>query len=168
MNQGRKYSRKCTRKGTWFHAERRELLGSRNALNITMWKWAALVVRSQYSCSCSPISQSPRTHTQNFRSPPQHLHYLHTLFSILNEVLALSMFSLYKYYKKWAKAILNRKTNNVWNIMYEHAFVYWLNFSQHFISTLSLQNQISTSTTTSLQRLKSLLLPEIIIFCYFI
>ena len=111
--EGCKYSRKCTRKGTWFHAERRESLGSRNALNITRWKWATLVVRSQYSCSCSPISQSPRTQTQNFSPPPQHLHYLHTLFSILNEVLALSMFSLYKYYKKWAKAILNRKTNNV-------------------------------------------------------
>ena len=48
----------------------------------------------------SPIFQSHRAHTQNFSPPPipppppQHLH---THFSILNELLALSMFSPYKY-----------------------------------------------------------------------
>ena len=39
---------------------------------------------------------------------------------------------------------------------------------QHTVTTLSLHNQISTSSTTSLQHLTSLLPPKIIIFCYFI
>ena len=40
---------------------------------------------------------------------------------------------------------------------------------QHAVTTLSLHNQISTSSkTTSLQHLKSLLPRKIIIFCYFI
>ena len=38
---------------------------------------------------------------------------------------------------------------------------------QHTATTLSFQNQISTSTPTSLQHLKSLLPPKITIFCYF-
>ena len=39
---------------------------------------------------------------------------------------------------------------------------------QRTVTTLSLHNQISTFTTTSLQLLKSLLPPKIVILCYFI
>ena len=39
---------------------------------------------------------------------------------------------------------------------------------QHTVTSLSLHNRISNSTITSLQHLKSLLSPQMIIFCYFI
>ena len=80
-------------------------------------------------------------------------------------------------YIKWTFGKSNPKQKDYEQCLKQVQVCFWLlsidktshNTSfQHTGTTLSLQNQISTSTTTSLQRLTSLLVHKVIIFCYFI
>ena len=118
----------------------------------------------------SPIFWSRWAHTQNFKPPVLTSSYplLYTKWTFaLIHILSIQILSKLSEKQYWTGSLTTSKISTSMFSIIGKTCRNRTSFQQT-VTTQSLHNQISTSTTTSLKHLKSLFPPQIIIFCCFI